>query len=186
LETPATCLKTEASDDGKIWDMQSAWSYRSNGRIGWRPRSCAPSLAAIVTSFPISFSRRCRRSRDDTEIGRSWCTAQWGWWPRIGIFRHGNAGSTVSGPCSYRGSLREKGSINAEAFSAERAAEGGSLAWRACTAGCRAFRFCEGGARNLHEPFDSLASAIFLQSSCSQQQAENFLTIPNHFHIRSR
>jgi hypothetical protein len=62
-------------------------------------------------------------------------------------------------------SLRQRGSIDAEAFFTEKASEGEpGMAWRTCTVGRRAY---SGSARSLHEPFDFPVSAIFSQSSCT-------------------
>jgi hypothetical protein len=68
--------------------------------------------------------------------------------------------------CSCGGSLRERGRIDAEAFSLRGRQEGGEngMARRAAE---RVFQFCEGSARSLHKPFDFPISAIFLQSSCA-------------------
>jgi len=71
----------------------------------WDPRSCDPLSCCDRHSSVLSFSRRRQRSRDDTAIGRSWCTARWRCWPRKGIFRHESAGSMVSGPFSCGGAL---------------------------------------------------------------------------------
>jgi len=144
-----------------------------------------PLLATIVTLSPLSFSRHRRRSRDNTEIGRSWCTAKWRWWPRMGIFWLESAGSTVSGLCSCGGSLSARGvALTPRHFFTERALEGGSLAWRACTAGHRAY---SGSARAVREaymnPLISLSlPSFFAVRLYSQQPVESFSTTSNHFH----
>jgi hypothetical protein len=77
---PATGLAAETPDDGKDLECASlpVCLKPSDGRRGQYPKSCTPSSYDDPRSFLLSFSRPRRRSRDDTEIGRSWCTAKWG------------------------------------------------------------------------------------------------------------
>lgn len=79
LTAPATGLASEMPDEGK--DLKCAslpvLLKPSDGRRGQDPKSCTPSSYDDRCSSLLSFSRPRRRSRDDTEIGRSWCTAKW-------------------------------------------------------------------------------------------------------------
>ena len=67
---------------------------------------------------------------------------------RMGIFRHASVGLTVSRPCSCGRSLRERGRIDAEAFS-RRGGEP-SMAWQACRVGYSAD---SGSARAVREVY---------------------------------
>jgi hypothetical protein len=103
----------------------------------------------------------------------------------MGVFRYVSAGLTVTGPCSYGGSLCARGAaLTPRQFFTERASEGGKPGIAGlCGGPPSVFRFCEGSARSLHEPVDFPVSAIsFAVQLCSQQPAENFSTTPNHFH----
>ena len=101
---------------------------------------------------------------------------------RMGIFRHASVGLTVSRPCSCGRSLRERGRIDAEAFS-RRGGEP-SMAWQACTVGYSAD---SGSARAVREAYmnplisPSLPS-LFAVQLCSQQPVENFSNTLSHFH----
>jgi hypothetical protein len=100
---------------GRTWNVPVCLKP-SDGRRGQYPKPCTPSSYDDRRSFLLSFSRPRRRSRDDTEIGRSWCTAKWGVVAadgRIPVCEcriDGNRALQLR-----RISLRERGRIDAEA-----------------------------------------------------------------------
>jgi hypothetical protein len=94
----------------------------------------------------------------------------------MGIFRHESAGSDGVRALRLRWiSLRERGSIDAEAFLTDGALDGENGIAGVYGRPQSGFRFYDGGARGLHEPSDFPVSAISLQTRCAADSNGHFL-----------
>jgi len=141
------------------------------GCDGIRGHTITPSLPSIVPASLFSFSRPRRRSRKDTEIGRSWWKAKWSWLLWIGIFRNESAGSTVSGPCSCGASpCTRRTALTPRRFDGEDAREQGM----AGVTRWGAERFWEGYMNPLIFPLCHHFPVQFVQPAASRE----FLILP--------